>query len=101
MPFPRPRPLDAAAGEVAALHAPVTGVLTALASAGLLGAVTGSALVACLGLIPGAVAVLGTWVGARYVARKGATQVTPLLSPMATNPDGELVRLMPVGRPVR
>jgi energy-converting hydrogenase Eha subunit B len=72
-----------------------------MASAGLLGGATDNALIACLGVIPGVVAALGAWVGARYVARKGAGQVTPLLSPMTTNPDGELVRLMAAGRPVR
>jgi hypothetical protein len=98
--FPRPQPLDAVAAEVTTLHAPAVGLVTALVSAGVLGLSTGSILVAVLGLVPGALALAGTIIGARRVATKGAEQVTPLLSPMATNPDGKLVRLIAHGPPV-
>jgi uncharacterized membrane protein (Fun14 family) len=98
--FPRPRPLDVAASEAMAVQAPITGIVTAVASGGLLGWTTGSVIAALLGVVPGALAVIGTAWAAQYVAKRGATQVTPLLSPMTTNPDGKLVRLIAHGPPV-
>jgi len=88
---PRPEPLKALIGEASTINGLMMGVLTALVSAGLITVQTSNLVTALFGLIPGALAVAATVLGARALAVAGRAEVTPVSDPM----DDEGQRLVP------
>lgn len=90
----RPQPLRSLIGDVAASRGLIVGVITALVSGGIISATTGDLLDSLTGLIPGALALIGTVLGAHGVATAGQALVTPVSDPAALI-DGRLVPLVP------
>jgi hypothetical protein len=78
---PRPEPLKDLVAAVSATNGAVMGILTALVSGGLITIHTSNILNGLYGLIPGALAVLATILGAHALATVGREEVTPLSDP--------------------
>lgn len=95
IPADRPRPLREAADDVARFHALWAAAGTAIVSGGLISAATTNLITALLGLVPGALALIATIVGAKQVARTGEQLVTPVSEPR--NNAGQ--RLVPAPEP--
>jgi hypothetical protein len=77
----RPQPLQDAANDATRIQGLWMGVSTAIVSAGLISATTSNLVLALLGLIPGALALVATMLGARAVVTNGTPLVTPVSDP--------------------
>jgi hypothetical protein len=77
----RPQPLQDAANDVTTAQGLWMGASTAIVSAGLISATTSNLIFALLGLIPGALALVATMLGAHIVVVNGTPLVTPVSDP--------------------
>lgn len=77
----RPQPLQDAADDATRIQGLWMGVSTAIVSAGLISATTSNLVLALLGLIPGALALVAAMLGAHAVVANGTPLVTPVADP--------------------
>lgn len=93
-PTTRPTPLRDVVLDVALSRGVWMALITAVVSAGGISLATGNKLTAIAGLLPGALVLLSTFLGAHGVATAGEPKVTPVSDPM-TLVAGRLVPLTP------
>lgn len=77
----RPQPLQDVAVDATRIQGLWMGASTAIVSAGLISVTTSNLILALLGLIPGALALVATGLGACTVVTNGRPLVTPVADP--------------------